>query len=821
MGNESELQIVLRAKDELTKELSKVRSELKSLESDMKTVQTQTKSAGTQAKNSFSLFGKHVDTADEKAKTLVGTLGGLGKLRLFGAIGGFLAIRQLGFFFAESAKEAGVQEQAVAQLNAVLQSTGRASEISAQSMTKLASSLQQVTTFGDEAILSAENILLTFTNIGQNVIPQATETVLDMAQALDQDLKQTAIQVGKALQDPILGVGALRRVGVNFTEDQKDMIEALVDSGKVLEAQEAILAELTTEFGGSARAAALTYTGQIEQMKNNFGDLKEVIGSALLPSITEVTGEINRSIMSVGGASNAAAQWGEILFRLTNIITGLIKSFVIGVKLTLLPAVQVLIGALQIVWASFKRVGNIIGSVGKSFVQFVKGDYQDAVDTLKNSFTDDSFSKDMANIFNEHFAVLKDNLDGLPDLADSVWEDFKQAFTGEGFQAVIPDIKLPTLQGLGDNGLTSDLKEAEEASNQFESSMKSILSIFEKTNTGLEKFAEKWQSAKDSASESITEIRNNTKSKLLEIKTSISEVVSEMASLQEEFNATAQSDKNDLASQFVDAEEKIKDLKDELARATDAQNILDIKSQIQEQEDALTATADVQKGLADEIAQAREKASMSELEQAIYDYNEKRNLAQQELNQKLADLQAEKSALRDQADYEKEIRDEAIEKVREELAEKKKALAEEQKEFLKKITNDILAESSKSEIVKQIVEQAESFKQNIMEQSHEMVKESIEEEIDLFKELRKAILSAYSAREGSKVSVDDAIITPSGQVIKTNPKDYIIATQNPSSLVGSGSGTVVNINGGTYLSEDVAESIGDMIINRLQSQLRI
>lgn len=35
-------------------------------------------------------------------------------------------------------------------------------------------------------------------------------------------------------------------------------------------------------------------------------------------------------------------------------------------------------------------------------------------------------------------------------------------------------------------------------------------------------------------------------------------------------------------------------------------------------------------------------------------------------------------------------------------------------------------------------------------------------------------------------SVNDAVITPQGEVVKTNPRDYIIATQNPQGLTGGG-----------------------------------
>jgi len=63
-------------------------------------------------------------------------------------------------------------------------------------------------------------------------------------------------------------------------------------------------------------------------------------------------------------------------------------------------------------------------------------------------------------------------------------------------------------------------------------------------------------------------------------------------------------------------------------------------------------------------------------------------------------------------------------------------------------------------------------------------------------------------------SVNDAIISPRGDIITTHPDDYLIATKTPGSL--GGSGVTVNITGGTFYGlDDMAEQVGDAIIRRL------
>lgn len=75
-------------------------------------------------------------------------------------------------------------------------------------------------------------------------------------------------------------------------------------------------------------------------------------------------------------------------------------------------------------------------------------------------------------------------------------------------------------------------------------------------------------------------------------------------------------------------------------------------------------------------------------------------------------------------------------------------------------------------------------------------------------------------KNGSSKSVNDAIISPNGDIIRTNPSDYLIATKSPSALMGGGSGGAstinVNISGG-LITEDVAKDIGNIIMREINN----
>lgn len=188
-------------------------------------------------------------------------------------IGAAASIRQ----FITNTVEA---ERAQAQLAAAIQSTGGAAGRTLAQLNENAAALQSMTIYGDEAINALQGVLLTFTRIRGDEFDQATYAVLDMATALKMDLQSAAIQVGKALNDPILGVTALGRAGVQFTESQKEMIKSLVETGQTAEAQRVILAELNTQFEGSAEAARNTLGGALTALGNAWGDLFEVAGPA-------------------------------------------------------------------------------------------------------------------------------------------------------------------------------------------------------------------------------------------------------------------------------------------------------------------------------------------------------------------------------------------------------------------------------------------------------------------------------------------------------------------------------------------------------------
>lgn len=307
---------------------------------------------------------------------------------------GFTALGAGAVAFGVSAVKSFQESQNVmAQTEAVLKSTGNAAGVTAEQVTKLASALERQTKFSDEDIQSAENLLLTFTSISKDIFPDATKIVLDMSQALGQDLKSSSIQLGKALQDPIVGVTALRRVGVNFSEAQQQVIADLVNTGQKAKAQALIMKELQTEFGGSAEAAGNTFAGQLAKLNNQFDNVKEAIGGMLaqvaVPFLTALMDWFN-GIGGVEGVMDLLRRTFDKVKPYFPIIAGAIMGALLPAFIALGVSIWTALAPLLPFIAAGAALGLLLSKLGIGFDDIAKfaGGVVDKLKEVWKWFTD-------------------------------------------------------------------------------------------------------------------------------------------------------------------------------------------------------------------------------------------------------------------------------------------------------------------------------------------------------------------------------------------------------------------------------------------------
>ena len=133
--------------------------------------------------------------------------------------------------------------------------------LTAKSLDDMANQLEISMGVSSTAVKEMQARLLTFTEITASVFKEAQIAAIDMAAVFGQDLSQATIQLGKALNDPIKGYTALRRIGVSFTNQQVESIKKFQEQGDVMGAQNVILKELQREFGGAAAEATKAAMG--------------------------------------------------------------------------------------------------------------------------------------------------------------------------------------------------------------------------------------------------------------------------------------------------------------------------------------------------------------------------------------------------------------------------------------------------------------------------------------------------------------------------------------------------------------------------------
>jgi len=185
------------------------------------------------------------------------------------------------------------QESSEKRIDAALESTGNISGLTGKQIREMTARLEDVGVIGDEVNNKVASLLLTFTNIRGEAFERTMIAANNMAISISggiptfEQLKSSALQLGKALQDPAGQLGALSRSGFTFTGTQKEMIKNLVSQNKLLEAQNIILDAADTQFGGLNETMAKTVDGAYAQMSNAAGTLAENIGQVLAPATVE------------------------------------------------------------------------------------------------------------------------------------------------------------------------------------------------------------------------------------------------------------------------------------------------------------------------------------------------------------------------------------------------------------------------------------------------------------------------------------------------------------------------------------------------------
>lgn len=211
-------------------------------------------------------------------------------------LAGLFAGVTIGSLFSAVIQETREAGDEMAQLRAILKSTGEQAGFTASQLAEMADELTSSTIHSSGEIVKAQTRLLSYTGIVGEQFPQALQMAIDQSARLGESIEQSAETIGKALDKPSQGVAALTKQGFKFTEAEKERMKVLEKSGRTGEAQKIVLDALAESYGGAALAARSTFGGALTAVGESLRDLADGSGGA-----------------GVGGATRAINQLAEAL----------------------------------------------------------------------------------------------------------------------------------------------------------------------------------------------------------------------------------------------------------------------------------------------------------------------------------------------------------------------------------------------------------------------------------------------------------------------------------------------------------------------------
>lgn len=202
------------------------------------------------------------------------------------AVGTFLSVKAIKDFGGACIEAYKVQAEAEKKLEVVMKQRFNATDKSIQSVKDYTSAQQKLGVVGDEVQMAGAQQLSTFLTTDKSLkklIPAMNNLAVQQNGVNVSSGKMVNIGnlMGKVMQGQ---TSALTRVGITFDAAQEKVLKYGTETERA-----SMLAEVITQnVGNMNEELAKTDAGKIQQAKNNFGDLQELIGSYLTPVVANL-----------------------------------------------------------------------------------------------------------------------------------------------------------------------------------------------------------------------------------------------------------------------------------------------------------------------------------------------------------------------------------------------------------------------------------------------------------------------------------------------------------------------------------------------------
>lgn len=388
---------------------------------------------------------------------------------------------------------------------------------------------------------------------------------------------------------------------------------------------------------------------------------------------------------------------------------------------------------------------------------------------------------------------LKNAVDSVKHSSDQLGESFNNTMHPiDSYNAQVKKVEEQT------KATTKAQDDYKSTLDKIANANKTSESTFVKHADAIKQLKTEYTQMKDEASRALAEMSDTFQSDMQSINNSISKTQQEITNLQNSFNQQAVSDAASVADKIVASEQKIRDLKVQIANETDTMKRSQLQKQLDDEQANYNSSADFRANNAQAITEAERRAGLTDMQRTIEDYNARRALAVQEFNQKMTDLQ---------------------QTLTQEIQKKQQTI--ELYNARRKEINDILTQGNTD------------FKK-LSDERVATTKAEVDQEIKYFQALQSAISAAKSA-SSSAVSISSIPVAPraSGGPVSPNTP-YIVGEEGPELMIpgtngtiipndklGGGSSINVYLSGTFYTETDMAERLGNQLASIIGQQLKI
>lgn len=414
-----------------------------------------------------------------------------------------------------------------------------------------------------------------------------------------------------------------------------------------------------------------TLLGRISNLKDGFDTFLQTQGAGLNIFVGMFVDGAKKVVDWLNADAVGANNFGKALFRIGNVGVAVVQSFNIVVQ-SLQIVGKAFVGLIQTILGFGTDVTKVLGGIAGKFADFGQGvlqaltfNFEDAGASFKKVFTE-SIQGDLSTTkryFSDFTKSVSGNASSVVDSAIKVGKALDSAVNLTGFNTAVQKYgELGEIVKDTNNGMSDS---TDKTAKKLKDNINDLIAKYKELG---DKTAITLQDLKDAHNKNLTSIEgkmDDLSDKALKVQEayfqSFNEIQNKIAStwdsirtLEQEFNQQKEADTKDIAKIVVDSQQEMSNLQTEISKATNEEEKAEKQKQLKALSDAFAKYNSFISSISAQVTEQTRRAGLTELERAIEDFQTKRQLAQQEFDDKREKIRVETQDLINKRDLEKQ-----------------------------------------------------------------------------------------------------------------------------------------------------------------------